>query len=126
MSEGGTPVTTYYEGFPKAPPSLPPSTRRWGRGGGPRRTVVGIPTITAELKPACRHSSPRSDLERRGEGGRGGWGLGKTLLIRPDKPNRHPKAGRGPRKSLGVSQAPPPPPPPPGPPPFPPPFASPP
>src|SRR6266545_5757575 len=32
MSVSGTPVTTYDDGFPKAHPSLPPSTRRSGRG----------------------------------------------------------------------------------------------
>src|SRR6266542_5681939 len=36
----GTPVTTYYDGFPKAHPSLPPSTRRSGRGVVQRRTRV--------------------------------------------------------------------------------------
>src|SRR5438105_10444512 len=54
MSVSGTPVTTYDDGFPKAHPSLPPSTRRSGRGVVPRRTLVELPTITADLKPACR------------------------------------------------------------------------
>src|SRR5438128_10111653 len=54
MSVSGTPVPTYDDGFPKAHPSLPPSTRRSGRGVVHRRTLVGIPTITADLKPACR------------------------------------------------------------------------
>src|SRR5213083_2183855 len=40
MSVSGHPVTTYYDGFPKAPPSLPPSTRRSGRGVVQRRTRV--------------------------------------------------------------------------------------
>src|SRR2546427_11438543 len=40
MSVSGTPVTTYYDGFPKAHPSLPPSTRRSGRGVMHRRTRV--------------------------------------------------------------------------------------
>src|SRR5437870_5988195 len=40
MSVSGTPVTTYYDGFPKAHPSLPPSTRRSGRGVVHRRTRV--------------------------------------------------------------------------------------
>src|SRR6266545_5476625 len=40
MSVSGTPVTTYYDGFPKAHPSLPPSPRRSGRGVVQRRTRV--------------------------------------------------------------------------------------
>src|SRR5438034_8728227 len=40
MSVSGTPVTTYYDGFPKSHPSLPPSTRRSGRGVVHRRTRV--------------------------------------------------------------------------------------
>src|SRR5438270_10355898 len=39
MSVSGTPVTTYDDGFPKAHPSLPPSTRRSGRGVVHRRTL---------------------------------------------------------------------------------------
>src|SRR5438034_7633521 len=42
MSVSGTPVTTYDDGFPKAPPSLPPSTRRSGRRGVQRRTLVAL------------------------------------------------------------------------------------
>src|SRR6266498_1589184 len=42
MSVSGTPVTTYYDGFPKAHPSLPPSTRRSGRGVVHRRTLVEL------------------------------------------------------------------------------------
>src|SRR5205823_14894639 len=42
MSVSGTPVTTYYDGFPKAHPSPPPSTRRSGRRGVPRRTLVKL------------------------------------------------------------------------------------
>src|SRR5207247_1198763 len=52
MWVSGTPVTTYYDGFPKAHPSLPPSTRRSGRRGVHRRTLVEL--TDAELKPACR------------------------------------------------------------------------
>src|SRR5438105_15480306 len=40
MWVSGTPVTTYDDGFPKAHPSLPPSTRRSGRRGVHRRTLV--------------------------------------------------------------------------------------
>src|SRR5437588_9141825 len=54
MSVSGTPVATYDDGSPKAHPSLPPSTRRSGRRGVHRRPLVELPTITAELKPACR------------------------------------------------------------------------
>src|SRR6266511_3830851 len=42
MSVSGTPVTTYDDGFPKAHPSLPPSTRRSGRGVVHRRTLVEL------------------------------------------------------------------------------------
>src|SRR6266511_4899879 len=88
MSVSGTPVTTYDDGFPKAHPSLPPSTRRSGRGGVQRRTRVEYrrsrPTssqrvvegwghaISSGRTREPRHSSPRSDLEHRGEGGVGG------------------------------------------------------
>src|SRR5207237_1294772 len=40
MAVSGTSVTTYDDGFPKAHPSLPPSTRRSGRRGVHRRTLV--------------------------------------------------------------------------------------
>src|SRR5437667_7810895 len=42
MSVSGTPVTTYDDGFPKAHPSLPPSTRRSGHGVVQRRTLVEL------------------------------------------------------------------------------------
>src|SRR5260221_3969080 len=42
MSVSGTPVTTYYDGFPKAHPSLPPSPRRSGRRVVHRRTLVAL------------------------------------------------------------------------------------
>src|SRR6266508_3416210 len=92
MSVSGTPVTTYYDGFPKAHPSLPPSTRRSGRGVVRRRTLVEL-TDDHGRTQACRRkvggtqslqgrareprpSSRRSDREHRGEGGRGGGALG--------------------------------------------------
>src|SRR6266542_994804 len=53
MSVTGTPVTTYYDGFPKAHPSLPPSTRRSGRGVGQRRTLVEL-TDDPGRTQACR------------------------------------------------------------------------
>src|SRR5258706_13629774 len=99
MSLSGTPVTTYYDGFPKARTSLPPSTRRSGRRGVHRRTVVELiddhgrpqasvseegwgPAISSGRAREPRHSRRRSDLEYRGEGGRGGWGLGKPVVVR--------------------------------------------
>src|SRR5437016_967499 len=99
MSVSGTPVTTYYDGFPKAHPSLPPSTRRSGRRVVHRRTVVAL--IDDHGRPQAsvseegwghatssgrarepRYSRRRSDLEHRGEGGRGGWGLGTPVVVR--------------------------------------------
>src|SRR6266542_4789960 len=53
MSVSGTPGTTYDDGFPKAPPSLPPSTRRSGRGVGQRRTRVEL-TDDPGRTQACR------------------------------------------------------------------------
>ena len=92
LSVAGTPVPTYDDGFPKAPPSLPPSPRRSGRGVVQRRTRVEYrrsrPTssqrvvgswghaISSDRTREPRHSSPRSDLEHRGEGGRVGGALG--------------------------------------------------
>src|SRR6266511_246927 len=111
MSVSGTPVTTYDDGFPKAHPSLPPSTRRSGRGGVQRRTRVEYrrsrPTssqrvvegwghaISSGRTREPRHSGPRSDLEHRGEGGRGGWGLGKPVVVRRDRRTGNRPAGGG-------------------------------
>src|SRR6266540_1255333 len=53
MSVSGTPGTTYDDGFPKAHPSLPPSTRRSGRGVGQRRTL-GELTDDPGRTQACR------------------------------------------------------------------------
>src|SRR6266498_4675044 len=53
MSVSGTPLTTYYDGFPKAHPSLPPSTRRSGRGVVHRRTL-GELTDDPGRTQACR------------------------------------------------------------------------
>src|SRR5438552_18516503 len=53
MSVSGTAVTTYYDGFPKARPSLPPSPRRSGRRVH-RRTLVTLTDDHGRLKPACR------------------------------------------------------------------------
>src|SRR6266542_3113991 len=53
MSVSGTPVTTYDDGFPKAHPSLPPSTRRSSRGVVHRRTL-GELTDDHGRTQACR------------------------------------------------------------------------
>src|SRR5438132_12986069 len=123
MSVSGTPVTTYDDGFPKAPPSLPPSPRRSGRGVVHRRTRVeyrrsrptssqrvvgswGHAIASGRTREPC-HSSPRSDLEHRGEGGRGGWGLGKPVVVRRDRRTGNRQAGGGPDSPIGFPQAPP-------------------
>src|SRR6266540_394939 len=127
MSVSGTPVPTYYDGFPKAHPSLPPSTRRSGRGGVQRRTRVDYrrsrPTSSQRVvgrlgarnlfRPRTREprpSSPRSDRERRGEGGRGGWGLGEPVVVRQDRRTGNRQAGGGPDSPIGFPKAPPAPP----------------
>src|SRR5258705_2981880 len=53
MSVSGAPVTTYYDGFPKAHPSLPPSTRRSGRRVVHRRTLVELTDDRGQTQ-ACR------------------------------------------------------------------------
>src|SRR6266540_3397550 len=63
MSVSGTPGTTYDDGFPKAHPSLPPSTRRSGRGVGQRRTRVELTddhgrTQAGRRKVGGTHSLP--------------------------------------------------------------------
>src|SRR5205814_7724390 len=127
MAVSGTPVTTYDDGFPKAHPSLPPSTRRSGRRGGHRRTLVeltddhGRPQASVSSE-GCghaiasgrtrepRHSSPRSDLEHRGEGGQGGWGLGKPVVVRRARHTGNRPPGGGPDSPIGLPKAPPAPP----------------
>src|SRR5438876_4913709 len=126
MSVSGTPVTTYYDGFPKARPSLPPSTRRSGRAVVHRRTRVeyrrsrptssqrvvgswGHAIASGRTREPC-HSSPKSDLEDRGEGGRGGWGLGKPVVVRRDRRTGNRQAGGGPDSPIGFPKAPPAPP----------------
>src|SRR5207249_167098 len=127
MSVSGTPVTTYDDGFPKAHPSLPPSTRRSGRRGVHRRTLVALTddhgrtqasvssegwghAISSGRAREPRHSSRRSDLEHRGEGGRGGGGLGKPVVVRRDRRTGNRQAGGGPDRPIGVPKAPPAPP----------------
>src|SRR5436190_18869247 len=127
MSVSGTPVTTYDDGFPKAHPSLPPSTRRSGRRGGQRRTLVELTddhgrtqarvsqeswghAISSARAREPRPSSRRSDLEHRGEGGRGGWGLGQPVVVRRDRRTGNRQAGGGPDSPIGFPKAPPAPP----------------
>src|SRR5436190_19134588 len=127
MSVSGTPVTTYDDGFPKAHPSLPPSTRRSGRRGVHRRTLgeltddharpqasgrrkVWGPAISSGRAREPRHSSRRSDRAPRGEGGRGGWGLGKPVVVRRDRRTGSRQAGGGPDSPIGFPKAPPAPP----------------
>src|SRR5258706_1747145 len=116
MSVSGTPVTTYGDGFPKAHPSLPPSPRRdltrlrapnlpttgWLEFGRDRRSI-SRESFDARLGgPSARepgHWSRRSDLEHRGEGGRGGWGLGKPVVVRSGQAYRQPTGGRWARQS---------------------------
>src|SRR5436190_14610567 len=127
MSVSGTPVTTYDDGFPKAHPSLPPSTRRSGRRGVHRRTLLALTdahgrtqarvssegggqAISSGRARDPRHSSRRSDREHRGEGGRGGWGLGKPVVVRRDRRTGNRQAGGGPDGPIGFPKAPPAPP----------------
>src|SRR5206468_10121387 len=126
MSVSGTPVTTYDDGFPKAHPSLPPSPRRSGRRVVHRRTLVKLTddpgrtqasvssgwghAISSGRAREPRHSSRRSDLEHRGEGGRGGWGLGKPVVVRRDRRTGNRQAGGGPDSPIGFPKAPPAPP----------------
>src|SRR5438105_14747360 len=110
MSVSGTPVTTYDDGFPKAHPSLPPSTRRSGRSGVHRKTLVALTdehgrtqasvssegwghAISSGRAREPRPSSRRSDREHRGAGGRGGWGLGKPVVVRRDRRTGSRQAG---------------------------------
>src|SRR5437773_6882480 len=124
MSVSGTSVTTYDDGFPKAHPSLPPSTRRSGRRIVQRRTRVALTdahgrpqasvsseggghAISSGRAREPRHSSRRSELEHRGEGGRGGWGLGEPVVVRRDRRTGNRQAGGGPDSPIGFPKAPP-------------------
>src|SRR5438552_1114655 len=98
MSVSGTPVTTYYDGFPRPTRlSRPPRGARaaescseglaWNTDdhGRPHASVSQEGwghAISSGRTREPRHSSPRSDREHRGEGGRGGWGLGKPVVVR--------------------------------------------
>src|SRR6266542_598164 len=123
MSVSSTPVTTYDDGFPKAHPSLPPSTRRSGRGVGHRRTL-GELTDDHGRTQACRrkvggthslqgaHESlatrvvdPTVSTAERG-GGVGG-GLGNPVVVRRDRRTGNRQAGGGPDSPIGFPKAPP-------------------
>src|SRR6266542_1096318 len=131
MSVRGTPVTTYDDGFPKAHPSLPPSTPRSGRGVEQRRTLVELTddhgrTQAGRRKVGGTHSlqvaheslatrvvDPTvSTAERAGGvgGGGGGWGLGKRVVVRRDRRPGNRQAGGGPDSPIGFPKAPPAPP----------------
>src|SRR6266545_7704919 len=71
MSVSGTPGTTYDDGFPKAHPSLPPSTRRSGRGVVHRRTLVELTDDHERL--ATRVVDPTLSTAERAGGGVGPW-----------------------------------------------------
>src|SRR3989442_11014315 len=112
----------------EGPPVSPALHAALGPRSRASKDSRGIPTITADLKPACRrklghaissgrtrepgHSSPKSDLEHRGEGGRGGGGLGKPVVVRRDRRTGNRQAGGGPDSPIGFPKAPPAPPPP--------------
>src|SRR2546425_11422947 len=87
MSVSGTPVTTYDDGFPKAHPSLPPSTRRSGHGVVQRRTLVELTDDHGSL--ATRVVDPTLSTAERA-GGAGG-ASGKPP---PYRGKRVPASGR--------------------------------
>src|SRR6266508_2206401 len=121
MSVSGTPVTTYDDGFPKAHPSLPPSTRRSGRGVVHRRTRVEL-TDDHGRTQACRrkvggtqslqvaHESlatrvvdPTVSTAERAGGGVGPW---ETRRRTSGQAYRQATGGRWARQSDRVSQGP--------------------
>src|SRR3989442_9686367 len=128
MSVSGTPVTTYYDGFQKAHPSLPPSPRRSGRGVVQRRTrvesrrsrptsrqrVVGRLGARHRFRPHPRASPPRvldptvSTAER--AGGVGG-ALGNPSSYGGTGVPATDRGGGGPTSPTGFPKPPPPPPP---------------
>src|SRR6266508_4399117 len=123
MSVSGTPVTTYDDGFPKAHPSLPPSTRRSGRGVVHRRTLVELTDDhgrtqacrrkvggTPSLPAAHESRAPRvldptlSTAER--AGGVGGALGNPSSYVGTGQAYRQPTGGRWARQSDRVSQGP--------------------
>src|SRR5438876_7598452 len=83
MSVSGTPVTTYYDGFPKAHPSLPPSTRRSGRGVVHRRTVVEYRRSrpNSRQRVATRVLDPTSSTAQRAGGVGGALGNPSSYVV---------------------------------------------
>src|SRR6266540_77931 len=124
MSVSGTPVPTYDDGFPKAHPSLPPSTRRSGRAVVHRRTLVELAddhgrTQAGRRKVGGTHSlqvaheslatrvvDPTVSTAERA----GGGGLGKPVVVRRDRRTGNRPAGGGPDSPIGFPKAPPAPP----------------
>src|SRR6266536_3948691 len=121
MSVSGPPVTTYDDGFRKAHPSLPPSTRRSGCGVVHRRTRVEL-TDDHGRTHACRrkvggpqslpaaHESlatgvldPTLSTAERAGGGGGAW---ETRRRTSGQAYRQPTGGRWARQSDRVSQGP--------------------
>src|SRR5207244_13195518 len=85
---------------------------RRSRPHSSQRVVVRLGArISSGRAREPRHSSRRSDLEQRGEGGRGGWGLGKPVVVRRDRGTGNRQAGGGPDSAIGFAKAPPTPPP---------------
>src|SRR5207247_5144438 len=79
MSVSGTPVTTYDDGFPKAHPSLPPSTRHSGRGVVQRRTLVELTDDHESLAP--RGLDPTLSTAERAGGGGGALGNPSSYVV---------------------------------------------
>src|SRR5438477_3611381 len=79
MSVSGTPVTTYDDGFPKAHPSLPPSTRRSGRGVVHRRTLVELTDDHESL--ATRVVDPTVSTAERAGGVGGALGNPSSYVV---------------------------------------------
>src|SRR2546423_10019548 len=131
MSVSRTPVTTYDDGFPKAHPSLPPSTRRSGRRGVHRRPLVdrrSRPNSSQRVVGACRRKvggtqslqaahenlatrvvDPTLSTAERAGGAGGGLGNPSSFVV-TRAPATHPRGG-GPPAPRGSPPPPPPPPP---------------
>src|SRR5438105_1842369 len=86
MAVSGPPVTTYDDGFPKAHPSLPPSTRRSGRRGVHRRTLVELTddhgrTQASVENLATRVVDPTVSTAERAGGAGGALGNPSTYVV---------------------------------------------
>src|SRR5439155_15606523 len=75
----GTPFTTYDDGFPTAHPSLPPSTRRSGRGVVHRRTLVELTDEPESL--ATRVVDPTLSTAERAGGVGGALGNPSSYVV---------------------------------------------